>query len=265
MARGETRRGDPKLVAVTIGSPKRSSKVVLGLGMRDSGRSFTPTEWSRGGAQPSRQRVTMHANAARATSGRGRSRRVAGERGKLIFCGRRLEAAGGASRGSCSQGFGVRCGRFASASYRSLRCSEKRGGGAGRTSEHRRDWKDPEGVGWGAAGCNRGRWAGTVPVPEGHQRKLAGGKNAPAATAPGKRAELLRAPAGHRRNGPETLPRGGGAVVGVLIIRCCGGTARVDQTVRVKRPGKFLRCPAGARRIQRCNRGCVRSRGLAPG
>ena len=42
----------------------------------------------------------------------------------------------------------------------------------------------------------RGR---AVPVPEGRRRRLAGGKSAAADAAPGKRAEWLGAPAGHRR------------------------------------------------------------------
>ena len=40
-------------------------------------------------------------------------------------------------------------------------------------------------------------------VPEGRRRRLAGGKSAPADAAPGNRAQWLRAPAGHRRNGLE--------------------------------------------------------------
>ena len=40
-----------------------------------------------------------------------------------------------------------------------------------------------------------------VPVPEGRRRRLAGGKSA-ADAAPGSGDEWLRAPAGHRRNGP---------------------------------------------------------------
>ena len=50
-----------------------------------------------------------------------------------------------------------------------------------------------------------------VPVPEGRRRRLAGGKSAPADAAPGNRAMWLRAPAGHRRKGPEATRGGGNA------------------------------------------------------
>ena len=75
-----------------------------------------------------------------------------------------------------------------------------------------------------------------VSVPEGRRRRLAGGKFAPADAAPGNRAAWLRAPAGHRRNGPGCRPMAGG--------QTCPG-----------RRQKLLRCPAGACPVWCGNRG----------
>ena len=86
-----------------------------------------------------------------------------------------------------------------------------------------------------------------VPVPEGLQRRLAGGKSAPADAAPGTRAEWLRAPAGHRRNGLECRPIAGDPI----------GPRRRVLTVLLRdgRRQKLLRCPAGAWPVRRGNRG----------
>ena len=86
-----------------------------------------------------------------------------------------------------------------------------------------------------------------VPVPEGRRRRLAGGKSAPADAAPGKCAEWLRAPAGHRRTGLGCGPTTGdptGPRQWVMAATLRGG----------RRP-KFLRCPAGACRVRCGNRG----------
>ena len=56
------------------------------------------------------------------------------------------------------------------------------------------------------ARSGRGR---AVPVPEGHRRKLAGGKSAPADAAPGTGAGWLCAPTGHRRKRPAATSAGG--------------------------------------------------------
>ena len=86
-----------------------------------------------------------------------------------------------------------------------------------------------------------------VPVPEGRRRRLAGGKFAPADAAPGNGSELLRAPAGHRRNGPECRTFAGDPI---------GPRRRATaETLRNHRPRKLLRCPAGARPVRRGNRG----------
>ena len=86
-----------------------------------------------------------------------------------------------------------------------------------------------------------------VPVPEGRRRRLAGGKSAPADAAPGKCAEWLRAPAGHRRNGLGRGPMTGDPT---------GPRQRVmAATLRGGRRQEFLRCPAGACRVRRGNRG----------
>ena len=86
-----------------------------------------------------------------------------------------------------------------------------------------------------------------VPVPEGRRRRLAGGKSAPADAAPGNCTELLRAPAGHRRNGPECR-----TFAGDLIGPRRRATA---ETPRDRRPRKLLRCPAGAGPVRCGNRG----------
>ena len=75
-----------------------------------------------------------------------------------------------------------------------------------------------------------------VPVPEGRRRRLAGGKSAPADAAPGNRAEWLRAPAGHRRNGLGCWPM-------------------AEAPAFPGRHQKLLRCPAGACPVRRGNRG----------
>ena len=86
-----------------------------------------------------------------------------------------------------------------------------------------------------------------VPVPEGRRRRLAGGKSAPADAAPGNGAEWLRAPAGHRRNGPGRWPTAGGL----------SGQRRrvVAEPLRGGRRQKLLRCPAGAWPVRRGHRG----------
>ena len=86
-----------------------------------------------------------------------------------------------------------------------------------------------------------------VPVPEGRRRRLAGGQSAPADAAPGTRAEWLRAPAGHRRNGPGCGPIAGGPT--------CPRRRAMAGTLRDGRRQKLLRCPAGAWPVPRGNRG----------
>ncbi len=80
------------------------------------------------------------------------------------------------------------------------------------------------------------------PVPEGRRRRLAGGKSAPADAAPGNRADLFRAPAGHRRNGPGGWP-------------ICPRRRVVTGMLRDGRRQEILRCPAGAWTVRRGNRG----------
>ena len=84
-------------------------------------------------------------------------------------------------------------------------------------------------------------------VPEGHRRRLAGGKSAAADAAPGNRGEKSGAPAGHRRNG-----LGCRAIVGDAI---CPRQRAVVETHREGRRQRFLRCPAGAWRVWHDNRG----------
>ena len=86
-----------------------------------------------------------------------------------------------------------------------------------------------------------------VPVPEGRRRRLAGGKSAPADAAPGNRAEWLRAPAGHRRNGPGCGPIAAGPTWPRRRV--------VTKTPPGGRRQKLLRCPAGAWSVRRDNRG----------
>ena len=94
-----------------------------------------------------------------------------------------------------------------------------------------------------------------LPVPEGRQRKLAGGKPAAAGAAPGEFGALFRAPAGHRRNWWQIWRRVGGARVGVLFCQRGGGNEPLSETPRAKHCGKILRCPAGARDLRPNNRG----------
>ena len=112
-----------------------------------------------------------------------------------------------------------------------------------RRSSKRTTWERHSGAG-GFPWSVRGR---VVPVPEGLQRRLAGGKSAPADAAPGNGAEWLRAPAGHRRNGPGCWPIAGGPI----------GPRRRVVTVRLRdrRRQTLLRCPAGAWPVRRGNRG----------
>ena len=86
-----------------------------------------------------------------------------------------------------------------------------------------------------------------VPVPEGHRRRLAGGKSAPADAAPGYCAAWFRAPAGHRRNVPGCGPIAGGPT--------CPRRRAMAETLRDGRRQKLLRCPAGAWPVPRDNRG----------
>ena len=87
-----------------------------------------------------------------------------------------------------------------------------------------------------------------VPVPEGRRRRLAGGKSAPADAAPGNGTECLRAPAGHRRNGPECRTITGGDPD-------CPRRRVVAEIRRGGRRQELLRCPAGAWPVWRGNRG----------
>ena len=88
---------------------------------------------------------------------------------------------------------------------------------------------------------------GPVPVPEGRRRRLAGGKSAPADAAPGNGAELLHAPAGHRRTGPGRRMIAGDSI----------SPRRRAMTLRLRddRPRRLLRCPAGAWPVWHGNRG----------
>ena len=74
-------------------------------------------------------------------------------------------------------------------------------------------------------------------VPEGHRRKLAGGKPAPAGAAPGGNP-TSHAPAGHRRRFLARSFRSGS------ISTCWRG--QIESPVRDQQPRLFLRCPAGA-------------------
>ena len=85
-----------------------------------------------------------------------------------------------------------------------------------------------------------------VPVPEGRRRRLAGGKSAPADAATGSGAELFRAPAGHRRTGPECRMIAGSSI--------CPRRRAMAVTLRDDRPQKLLRSPAGAWPVRRGNR-----------
>ncbi len=85
------------------------------------------------------------------------------------------------------------------------------------------------------------------PVPEGHRRRLAGGKSAPADAAPGNRPEWFRAPAGHRRNSAGCGPIAGNPI--------CPRRRVMAAMLREGRPQKLLRCPAGACPVRRGNRG----------
>ena len=103
-------------------------------------------------------------------------------------------------------------------------------------------------------------WSGRgrpVPVPEGLRRRLAGGKSA-ADAAPGSGDERLRAPAGHRRNGPGCRT----IAVGPICLRRRTapkaspmprwGMSRLRQPGAAPAdaglpPAKFLRRPSGTR------------------
>ena len=76
-------------------------------------------------------------------------------------------------------------------------------------------------------------------VPEGHRRKLAGGKPAPAGAAPGCKRGKGHAPAGHRRSFWHRPRRSVSATTRRL--------GPVGPPVIGPHPGPFLRCPAGAR------------------
>ena len=130
-----------------------------------------------------------------------------------------------------------------------LGCSRKRQGdhrdamNTKRQSRNRTTWEHRSGAGgvhWSV--CGR-----LVSVPEGLQRRLAGGKSAPADAAPGTRAEGLRAPAGHRRNGARCWLIPGGPL--------CPGRRVVTVMLRDGRRQKLLRCPAGAWPVRPGNRG----------
>ena len=83
--------------------------------------------------------------------------------------------------------------------------------------------------------------AGALPVPEGRRRKLAGGKPA-AGAAPGSDGEMLRAPAGHRRNRPPTETLGGGSRGGGCVTPFFGRRA-VRGTPRSKCPREISSMP----------------------
>ena len=110
-------------------------------------------------------------------------------------------------------------------------------------SRSRTSWERPSRAG-GFPWSIRGR---PFPVPEGRRRRLAGGKSAPADAAPGNRAAWFRAPAGHRRTGPDCRMIAGGSI--------CPRRRAVVETLRGGRRQKLLRCPAGARPVRRGNRG----------
>ena len=96
--------------------------------------------------------------------------------------------------------------------------------------------------------------ARTFSVPEGRRRRLAGGKSATADAAPGIRREWLRAPAGHRRNGPDA-GRSPAWLWSDVGCPTCGRRRAVTEMLRGWRRQKLLRCPAGAWPVRRGNRG----------
>ena len=88
-------------------------------------------------------------------------------------------------------------------------------------------------------------------VPEGHRRKLAGGKSAPADAAPGSSTEKLSLP---QRGIEETAPT-------LTAHRISPRSAHRplarnrECTAHPKSLGKILRCPAGARPTSHVHRG----------